>query len=660
MGDLLLTDEQQAAVTWLVQRLTAGESLVALRGLAGTGKTTLIPVLRQALAAAEIPVAVGSPTHRAAMILRRKGIGDATTLHAQALTPYFTLEYAEAMAYLGEEVRSRAGVWQVPPALPWLIQERLGTSDVATLKRLNRLYGAKKALESLGITGRDHFDGFGPKQGLGCLVIDEASMLGREQLALCQQAFPLLCLIGDPGQLPPVNDHRVLDEVPGVDLTQIHRQAAGSPIIQLAYAARRGEPVWNQLTPQAGAVERWRDAPAGTFLHTPLLVWRNATRLACTKAIRAELYGAPGAHDGLYVGEPLVCRASSAADRAEGFYNNALFRVVEVSVADPRQVTVLPDGSDDPDDARDVTVHLEELHGDRVDPRAVVFRFGYCLTVHTAQGGEWPTVAISRPDLLAYSGFVRQRPEHGADLQQWLYTALTRAKQCIGFLTTHLFTQATQVSVGPIPWPSASEESQRMDDNVQVPPSQPSRLAPLFVASPDPQDAQPEETATLLTLDDTPGQADDIPEVQVPASVVAAMATNALPSRQEQDSIDDAIMGMLEGKITDWVSSQSTATMKVLDQVYGHVAACLDKIAVANDHAQYQLANALDRLSASGVQVCGTPYTATLQALTPQGFPLTLTMQKRSADELVDALEGLRHWLHAQGYSVPPEERVPL
>lgn len=655
MDELVLTDEQQTAISWLVDQLTTGTSLVALRGLAGTGKTTLIPALRQALAAHDIPVSIGSPTHRAAMILKRKGLRDATTLHAQALTPYFTLEYAEAMAYLGETVPCREDVWNVPPSPPWLIQERLRDGDVAALKRLNRLYGAKKALESLGITGREHFDGFGPKQGLGCLVIDEASMLGKEQLALCQQAFPLVCLVGDPGQLPPVKDVRVLDEVPGFDLTQIHRQAADSPIIQLAYAARRGEPVWNQFQPVPGALDRWREAPAHTFLQVPLIVWRNDTRVACTKTIRQELYGGG---DGLYVGEPLVCRASSAADRAEGFYNNALFRVAEVSAHDPRQVTVMPEGSDDLDEARDVYVHLEELHGDRIDPTAIVFRFGYCLTAHTAQGGEWPTVAISQPDLLAYSRFVRRKAEHGAELQQWTYTALTRAKQCLGFLTQHRFTQATQVSVGPLPWPDDIKESPTMDIPTQVPVSPASRLAPMFVAPDEGAEKQASEAASVP--DAAFALTDDIPDVPVPAPVQAALASPMAPSAVAQPEIVDVTTRLLEGKITDWVAGQSTATMKVLDQVYGHVAACLDKIAVANDHAQYQLANALDRLVDKGVTVKGEPYTVTVSALTPQGFPLTLTLRKSTADDLVPALEALAAWLEQAGYRAPgPRLAVP-
>src|SRR5438045_3074941 len=95
-----LTPHQQAALDWVVTRITAGAPLVALRGLAGTGKTTLIPALQAALTTTVRPVLVGTPTHRAAMILRRKGV-EATTVHSLCLTPYFTEDYAAAVRWLG-------------------------------------------------------------------------------------------------------------------------------------------------------------------------------------------------------------------------------------------------------------------------------------------------------------------------------------------------------------------------------------------------------------------------------------------------------------------------------------------------------------------------------------------------------------------------------
>jgi hypothetical protein len=124
-----LTPHQHAALAWVVQRVQAGASLVALRGLAGTGKTSLIPTLRVALEMPARPVSIGTPTHRAAMILRCKGIAEAHTLHQLALTPYFTPDYARAVAWLGGEAETPAGseedMGDSPDTIPPLVEARL-------------------------------------------------------------------------------------------------------------------------------------------------------------------------------------------------------------------------------------------------------------------------------------------------------------------------------------------------------------------------------------------------------------------------------------------------------------------------------------------------------------------------------------------------------
>src|SRR5262245_49989809 len=103
-AQIVLTPHQQNAIDWLMDHIVIDElPLVAVRGLAGTGKTSIIPHLREALKTRDIQTCVGSPTHRAAMILRRKGI-DAETVHSLALTPYFRADYRRAMAWLGEDV----------------------------------------------------------------------------------------------------------------------------------------------------------------------------------------------------------------------------------------------------------------------------------------------------------------------------------------------------------------------------------------------------------------------------------------------------------------------------------------------------------------------------------------------------------------------------
>ncbi len=76
------------------------------------------------------------------------------------------------------------------------------------------------------------------------VVIDECSMvdeaLGKDLMSF---GTPILVL-GDPGQLPPVSGGGYFtDAEPDFLLTEIHRQAADNPIIQLAMHVREGREI---------------------------------------------------------------------------------------------------------------------------------------------------------------------------------------------------------------------------------------------------------------------------------------------------------------------------------------------------------------------------------------------------------------------------------
>jgi exodeoxyribonuclease-5 len=73
------------------------------------------------------------------------------------------------------------------------------------------------------------------------IVVDECSMvgpdLGRDLLSYGRKVL----VLGDPAQLPPVDGAGFFtDRSPDWLLTEIHRQAAESPIIVLANRARQG------------------------------------------------------------------------------------------------------------------------------------------------------------------------------------------------------------------------------------------------------------------------------------------------------------------------------------------------------------------------------------------------------------------------------------
>lgn len=635
MAQPILTSHQQDALTWLVTHLTEGTPLVALRGLAGTGKTTLIPALRAALEAEGHRVAVGSPTHRAAMILRRKGIADADTVHAHALTPYFMADYARACAWLGEEIpchwsEDGGGAIQhdAVEEVPWLIYERVkpDVQKARNLKRYGKQYPVKRRLASLGIHGRDYFDGFGPKDSEGILIIDEASMVGSAMLALCQQAFPQVCLVGDPGQLAPVKDDAMLASVEGIDLLEVHRQAADSPIIQLAYRARQGEAFWRGAFSNGADIQATPYAHVAAFLDAPLIVWRNNTRIQCTHAIREAL---GFTRERLTVGEPLVCRSTNQEDRAVGFYNNGLYRILETDTDDPRHLVV----EDALGAVSTIYAHLEELDGEECPARAIPFRFGYCLTAHTAQGGEWPTVYISMLDLYAYASVCMKRMRMD-EIAQWTYTAITRAKEQLIFLTSHTFMPVQGVTMPPkeMKPPSAPMIGIIPETVLQLAPEEPDDI-------PDP--VVPEGTAEVSSLVQEPREGDKAP--QTLPSLAPAIPDSLVPLAH---GFCQYVQGLLGKQLDD----AGVKMARSVEQTTNDMATFTKGVLASNEHASYQLSDALAKMQEGGLPLLSPPYQAVLRVETSAGYPLSLTITKSTSGALIEELGKVEGWLQANGY----------
>ena len=73
------------------------------------------------------------------------------------------------------------------------------------------------------------------------IIIDETSMI-NETMLIDLLSFQVKCLFcGDSAQLPPVNGSCPLLENPDYTMTEIVRQAADNPIIQIATMAREGK-----------------------------------------------------------------------------------------------------------------------------------------------------------------------------------------------------------------------------------------------------------------------------------------------------------------------------------------------------------------------------------------------------------------------------------
>lgn len=621
---IVLTSQQCDAVSFVCDQVQDGSPICAILGLAGTGKTSLVSTLRDQLQAMGHTSHVGSPTHRAAMVLRKKGIPDASTIHSLALTPYFDGDYTVSMRALGEDCPCRPEDFDAREpeveGLPALIHAAMRKANLkvfSTLARRATRYGAKKALESIGISGKDHFTGFGPRQAEGILIVDEASMVGAEMLELCMTAYPHVVCIGDPGQLPPVKDAVALEDLTCFQLTEIHRQAADSPIIQLAYAARQGTQSWTRLVQVADAIGELSRVDARDFLTSPLIVWRNSTRLNCTRAIRAAL-GYPA--DMPQVGEPLVCRATGQQDRANGFINNSLWHVVAQTEPGSMWMTVQEDGAES---TQDVLLHMEEVDGEQVDPEAIPFRWGYCLTAHTAQGGEWERVYIHKPDLLAYEA--RCKANGSDDLQKWAYTAITRAKGSLCFLLQENFA----LLGGDMPL-------------MNVPTEEPPQMALT------PQ-AEPDDIADPVVPPGAVPALEDTPEVLGPLATVPSTAM--VPTDAQTLSMANGFCQYVQSQMDSLLKETAVRMARDTEVLLNSMTDFCKGVLASNEHASYQLSDALAKVQTGGLTISGSPYAVTIKALTSEGFEVQFRIEKREVGEMVEELERLMPWLASNGYT---------
>jgi exodeoxyribonuclease V alpha subunit len=356
-----LDKAQQAAVA---QVLTNGVSL--LTGGPGTGKSRTVAAIVQLLRAKGTDIALAAPTGRAAKRLEELTDHPAVTVH--------------------------------------------------------RLLGAQ------GTSG-----GFARNEewplDADVIVVDEASMLDVELTAALLEACPdgtHLLLVGDPAQLPSIGPGHVLGDlidsgaVPLTELTTLYRQAEGGAIARLATAVRGGElPVVDSpdrevvVVPATGSAEASRRVvqlvtdsipralgiePGAVQVVTP--VHRGpAGTIELNKALKAELNPGSGTVWGFDPGDRVVATANHLDLEPTGFANG------EVGV-----VTGTGEGSLDIAFASGpVTVSGQALSD---------LRHGWAITVHRAQGSEWPGVVVVLP------------PEAGGMLSRPLvYTALTRAQR---------------------------------------------------------------------------------------------------------------------------------------------------------------------------------------------------------------------------------------
>jgi len=295
--------------------------------------------------------------------------------------------------------------------------------------------------------------------GGGVVVVDEASMVGSrlydDLVGKLPPDVPVLW-VGDKEQLPPVKDTWGPDlDNPTGHLTQVHRQAQGSPIIRLATAIRMGGD-WRRMGNASGfhraqgrvaKVGQWLAAERRKGRDSICLTWANATRHRVNAAVR-EARGHVG--DAPVPGDRLVCLRNN---HALGWWNGEVREVVSTHQEDPWRPEpglgadmwlgprAVADGALAVKLGRGVANLLVGARmGNAVAHRErqlaasgqwergwlTMADWGECLTIHKSQGSQWDRVCIVMDDKMA--GLERRNRE---DFRRLLYTAVTRAREAL-------------------------------------------------------------------------------------------------------------------------------------------------------------------------------------------------------------------------------------
>jgi exodeoxyribonuclease V len=243
------------------------------------------------------------------------------------------------------------------------------------------------------------------------IVADEVSMLGRAMAEdLLSFGTPVLVL-GDIGQLPAIGDAGYFTtRTPDFHMSQIHRQAQGSPIIRLAARAWYGVPLAIRSSHDSAVVRDIDDEELTGF--DQIIVGTHRKRHAVNTRVRKHL-GFAGAFP--RPGEKLVALKN---DRFRGLRNGELDHVVEAEPDGGGFVEMIVAGEDGLN--IDVVAPLAGFHGDGngADLPEQPFDYGYAITCHKAQGSEFDAVLV-----FDESAVFREAS------RKWLYTAITRAAE---------------------------------------------------------------------------------------------------------------------------------------------------------------------------------------------------------------------------------------
>lgn len=374
----LSADQQNAISTLLMWYKNPKKSaFITLGGYAGTGKTTVISLLRSELNKlnSEIKVAFCSYTGKATRVLSNR-LKESNSIYSDdSISTIHALIYSPMVDDSNE-------------IIGW---ERKKTMDV------------------------------------NLIIVDEASMVDEAIWRdLLSYGIPIIA-VGDHGQLPPINSKFNLMENPNLKLEQIHRQAENNPIIELSIMARTsgtiptgkfGTNIKRFLRNDFDATETITELLQNYKSDTLVLCGFNTTRVKLNRYIRSSL----GFETQLP--EPrdrVICLKNNST---KNIFNGMLGKLLYATDVD-EDILDVGIQMDEEDSEYNGLILKEQFNSKetltkKANKEIDLFDFGYALTVHKSQGSQSKRVILFEERAGAMDNDIWKR---------WLYTAVTRAEE---------------------------------------------------------------------------------------------------------------------------------------------------------------------------------------------------------------------------------------
>lgn len=388
-----LTDEQKQLKREIIEwyhKFPYGKPYFYYSGAAGTGKTTVMKSIIDDLGLKQDEYMACAYVGKAVLVLLRNNL-PASTIHSFIYTPATEISYEIEFDEFGNPNK---------------------------VKKAKSGFILKKSI---------------PKK-IKLIFLDECAMVNDKMREDLQSFGVPIVMAGDQNQLAPVFGSSSILDCPDFVLTQIMRQAEGNPIIHLSQCVLNDIPIQYGDYGSSKVIEELKFSEDLLTDYDMILCPKNKIRDQINDTIRQDILGYPDRVP--VIGDKVICRKNNWGEELDNIYltNGLVGNLTDVNLCSLHRNLVYADFKPDfmEKSFRKLTLDFAYMgadHSIRKDYEKAFkkdiefFEYAYAITVHLAQGSEYPRVL-----------YVDDEMGNSDTLKRLRYTAITRARESITWI----------------------------------------------------------------------------------------------------------------------------------------------------------------------------------------------------------------------------------